>query len=224
MLGVLLHHISDERIARLSRGENRRSDPAVAPMLVNFIVGGPARRAAAAQGRAEETHLQETEAMMKRRTLLSALAAASAAAALPVRAAAAPRSWSATPPWSTLPRASSPSRGPFKKRGLDVEFKIVPLNSSCRPRAIGLASPRRNHDVGAAAGDRRRPRSRRRRRLRPDRQDQKSVRVVVARLGFALQEPGGLYRQEGRCPRRRRLPAGAVPQLAPRATASTTRR
>jgi AcrR family transcriptional regulator len=39
-LGALLHHLSDSRIERLSRGENRRSDPAAAPMLVNFIVGG----------------------------------------------------------------------------------------------------------------------------------------------------------------------------------------
>jgi AcrR family transcriptional regulator len=39
-LGALLHHLSDTRIERLSRGENRRSDPAVGPLLVNFIVGG----------------------------------------------------------------------------------------------------------------------------------------------------------------------------------------
>ena len=39
-LGTLLHHLNDNRIERLSRGENRRADPAVAPMLVNFIVGG----------------------------------------------------------------------------------------------------------------------------------------------------------------------------------------
>ena len=39
-LGALLHHLNDTRIERLSHGENRRSDPAVAPMLVNFIVGG----------------------------------------------------------------------------------------------------------------------------------------------------------------------------------------
>ncbi len=39
-LGALLHHLNDTRIERLSRGENRRSDPAVAPMLVNFIAGG----------------------------------------------------------------------------------------------------------------------------------------------------------------------------------------
>jgi len=39
-LGSLLHHLNDSRIERLSRGENKRADPAVAPMLVNFIVGG----------------------------------------------------------------------------------------------------------------------------------------------------------------------------------------
>jgi AcrR family transcriptional regulator len=39
-LGALLHHLNDSRIERLSRGENTRADPAVAPMLVNFIVGG----------------------------------------------------------------------------------------------------------------------------------------------------------------------------------------
>jgi AcrR family transcriptional regulator len=39
-LGALLHHLNDSRIERLSRGENTRADPAVAPMLVSFIVGG----------------------------------------------------------------------------------------------------------------------------------------------------------------------------------------
>ncbi|MGJ7583356.1 hypothetical protein ACSFA3_24660, partial [Variovorax sp. RHLX14] len=39
-LGSLLHHLNDSRIERLSRGENTRADPAVAPMLVSFIVGG----------------------------------------------------------------------------------------------------------------------------------------------------------------------------------------
>lgn len=39
-LGSLLHHLNDTRIERLSRGENRRADPDVAPMLVSFIVGG----------------------------------------------------------------------------------------------------------------------------------------------------------------------------------------
>lgn len=39
-LGALLHHISDDRVERLSRGENRRGDPAAAPMLLDFIVGG----------------------------------------------------------------------------------------------------------------------------------------------------------------------------------------
>lgn len=39
-LGALLHHLNDSRIERLSHGENRRADPAAAPMLVSFIVGG----------------------------------------------------------------------------------------------------------------------------------------------------------------------------------------
>jgi len=39
-LGALLHHLSDTRIERLSRGENQRSDPAAASLLVSFIVGG----------------------------------------------------------------------------------------------------------------------------------------------------------------------------------------
>ncbi|SEK61352.1 transcriptional regulator, TetR family [Variovorax sp. YR750] len=39
-LGALLHHLNDSRIERLTLGENKRADPAVAPMLVNFIVGG----------------------------------------------------------------------------------------------------------------------------------------------------------------------------------------
>lgn len=55
-LGALLHHLSDTRIERLSHGQNQRSDPSVAPMLVNFIVGG--LRAALPRpppGRAQET-------------------------------------------------------------------------------------------------------------------------------------------------------------------------
>ncbi len=39
-LGALLHHISDTRVARLSKGANLPSDPAASPMLLNFIVGG----------------------------------------------------------------------------------------------------------------------------------------------------------------------------------------
>jgi AcrR family transcriptional regulator len=39
-LGALTHHLSDVRVERLSRGENRRSDPLAAPLLVSFIVGG----------------------------------------------------------------------------------------------------------------------------------------------------------------------------------------
>jgi AcrR family transcriptional regulator len=40
MLGVLLHHISDDRVERLSRGACHAADPAVAPMLDRFILGG----------------------------------------------------------------------------------------------------------------------------------------------------------------------------------------
>lgn len=39
-LGALLHHISDFRIERLSRGESSEGDPLAATMLANFIVGG----------------------------------------------------------------------------------------------------------------------------------------------------------------------------------------
>ena len=39
-LGALLHHLSDNRIERLSLGENRGADPAAAFLLVTFIVGG----------------------------------------------------------------------------------------------------------------------------------------------------------------------------------------
>ena len=40
MLGALLHHISDDRVERLSQGRCRQADPAAAPMLNRFIVGG----------------------------------------------------------------------------------------------------------------------------------------------------------------------------------------
>ena len=39
-LGALLHHLSDTRIERLSRGECDPRDPAGGRMLVDFIVGG----------------------------------------------------------------------------------------------------------------------------------------------------------------------------------------
>ena len=39
-LGALLHHLSDDRVGRLSKGECRPHDPAAAPLLVAFIVGG----------------------------------------------------------------------------------------------------------------------------------------------------------------------------------------
>jgi len=40
MLGALLHHLRDDRIARLSRNRCKPADPAAAPMLTRFIVGG----------------------------------------------------------------------------------------------------------------------------------------------------------------------------------------
>jgi len=39
-LGALLHHISDDRVERLSHGENTACDPSAAPLLVNFICAG----------------------------------------------------------------------------------------------------------------------------------------------------------------------------------------
>lgn len=40
MLGALLHHIGDERVQRLSGGVNEPNDPAAAPLLAAFIIGG----------------------------------------------------------------------------------------------------------------------------------------------------------------------------------------
>ena len=39
-LGALLHHISDQRVQRLSHGINTPNDPAAAPLLVAFITAG----------------------------------------------------------------------------------------------------------------------------------------------------------------------------------------
>lgn len=39
-LGALLHYVSDARVHRLSGGENRPADPAVAPQLVAFVANG----------------------------------------------------------------------------------------------------------------------------------------------------------------------------------------
>lgn len=39
-LGALMHHISDQRVYRLSLGENKPGDPAVQPPLMKFIVEG----------------------------------------------------------------------------------------------------------------------------------------------------------------------------------------
>ena len=69
--------------------------------------------------------------MMKRRTLLSALAAASAAAALPSRAQANPKivfGYTAVSDFASVFIAAE--EGYFKKRNLDVELKFIPLNST----------------------------------------------------------------------------------------------
>jgi AcrR family transcriptional regulator len=46
-LGALLHHLSDYRVERLSRGEARANAPEAAALLVEFIVGGLLALAAA---------------------------------------------------------------------------------------------------------------------------------------------------------------------------------
>lgn len=70
--------------------------------------------------------------MMKRRTLLSALAAASAATALPSRAQQAhPKivfGYTAVTDFASVFVAAE--EGYFKKRNLDVELKFIPLNST----------------------------------------------------------------------------------------------
>jgi NitT/TauT family transport system substrate-binding protein len=70
--------------------------------------------------------------MMKRRTLLSALAAASATAVLPARAQQShPKivfGYTAVTDFASVFVAAE--EGYFKKRGLDVELKFIPLNST----------------------------------------------------------------------------------------------
>lgn len=69
--------------------------------------------------------------MMKRRTLLSALAAASAATALPSRAQSNPKivfGYTAVSDFASVFVAAE--EGYFKKRNLDVELKFIPLNST----------------------------------------------------------------------------------------------
>lgn len=39
-LGALLHHLTDDRVERLSHGQNRANDPAAAARLLAFVVGG----------------------------------------------------------------------------------------------------------------------------------------------------------------------------------------
>lgn len=41
-VGALLHHISDDRVERLSRRQNKPAEPAAAPLLVDFISAGMA--------------------------------------------------------------------------------------------------------------------------------------------------------------------------------------
>lgn len=55
-LGALLHHIGDQRVHRLSRGENRPSDPAVLPQLVAFITHGLRGAAQQWQAGSSKTH------------------------------------------------------------------------------------------------------------------------------------------------------------------------
>jgi hypothetical protein len=39
-VGALLHHISDDRVERLSRRQNKPADASAAPLLVDFISAG----------------------------------------------------------------------------------------------------------------------------------------------------------------------------------------
>ncbi len=39
-LGALLHHLTDDRVGRLSHGQAHANDPAAAPKLLAFVVGG----------------------------------------------------------------------------------------------------------------------------------------------------------------------------------------
>ena len=55
-LGALLHHISDQRVHRLSHGANRPGDPAAAPLLTAFLTAG----LEAALTAADPNHPQET--------------------------------------------------------------------------------------------------------------------------------------------------------------------
>lgn len=67
---------------------------------------------------------------MKRRTLLSALAAASAAATLPARAQATKITFGYTAVTDFASVFVAAEEGYFKKRNLDVELKFIPLNST----------------------------------------------------------------------------------------------
>ena len=72
-----------------------------------------------------------TKTPMKRRTLLSAIAAASAAAALPAFAQSNPKIVFGYPAVTDFASAFvAAEEGYFKKRNLDVELKFIPLNST----------------------------------------------------------------------------------------------
>ncbi len=55
-LGALIHHISDTRIQRLSRGDNPPCDPAARPHLARFITAGIWALLAPASPRSRSTH------------------------------------------------------------------------------------------------------------------------------------------------------------------------
>lgn len=62
-LGALLHHLSDGRIERLSRGESMPGDPAAHELLIGFVVGGfraalPAPTTSASTPKATKTRRQ----------------------------------------------------------------------------------------------------------------------------------------------------------------------
>ena len=98
--------------------------------------------------------------MMKRRTLLSALAAASAAAALPSRAQSNPKivfGYTAVSDFASVFVAAE--EGYFKKRNLDVELKFIPLNSTI-PAALPKPKASTAATAAAAAAVAKTPRTR----------------------------------------------------------------
>ncbi len=66
-LGALLHHMSDQRVARLSGGANTPNDSAAHPMLVRFIEGGIRAALPAPAPRAARTRISATRSSTQRR-------------------------------------------------------------------------------------------------------------------------------------------------------------